>query len=181
MDTVNNNAKQMQAREQDADTDCNLSGVTKSDLVAMIKAEMDMLRDTILTLTANRASSAATKLLICMGAQKTIDPARFYSGTRDLDCFLFQLIHGCNIQSHQFQDEAEKVDYALSLLGKWPCNLDAKLRKTQMTNPDEWGTFLVTTTSLCLASLNVFVGEIRPIYGNKDRRLNAAIKTAGEY
>ena len=65
MDAANNKAKQMQAREQeadtDADTDANLSGLTKADLVEIIKAQKDMLHDTILALTANRASTAATE------------------------------------------------------------------------------------------------------------------------
>ena len=41
-----NKAEQTQARGQDADTDANLSGLTKADLVEMIKAQKDMLRDT---------------------------------------------------------------------------------------------------------------------------------------
>ena len=43
-----NKAKQTQAREQDPDTDANLSGLTKVNLIEMIKARKDMLRDTIL-------------------------------------------------------------------------------------------------------------------------------------
>ena len=83
-----NKAKQMQTREQDVDTDANLSGLTKADLVEMIKAQKVMLRDTILTLTANRASTASTKLPICTAARKMIDLAKFYCGAQDLDRFL---------------------------------------------------------------------------------------------
>ena len=50
-----------------------------------------------------------------------------------------------------------------------------------MTNPDEWGTSLVTVSSPCLASFELFEAEIRRMYGNKNHRLNAAIKAAGEY
>ena len=180
-DAANNKAKQTQAREQDADTDANLSGLTKADLVEMIKAQKDMLRDTILALTANRASTAATELPIRTAARKMIDPVKFYSGAQDLDRFLSQLRHRFNIQSHQFQDEADQVDYAISLLGKWSGNTNAELRKTQMTNPDEWGTSLVTVSSPCLASFKLFEAEIWRMYRDKDRRLNAAIKAAGEY
>ena len=160
-DAANNKAKQTQAREQDADTDANLSGLTKADLVEMIKAQKDMLRDTILALTANRASTAATELPIRTAARMMIDPAKIYGGAQDLDRFLSQLKHRFNIQSHQFQDEADQVDYALPLLGKWSGNTDTELRKTQMTNPDEWGTSLVTVSSPCLARFKLFEAEIR--------------------
>ena len=108
----------MQAREQDAETEANLSGLTMADLVEMIKAQKDMLRDTIPARTANRASTAVTELPICTAARKMIELAKFYAGAQDLDRFLSQLKHCFNIQSHQFQDEADQVDYALSLLGK---------------------------------------------------------------
>ena len=113
-----NKGKQTQARGQDADTDANLSGLTKADLVEIIKAQKDMLRDTILALTANRVSTVATELPIRTAASKMIDPAKFYGGAQDLDRFLSQLKYRFNIQSHQFQNEADQVDYAISLLGK---------------------------------------------------------------
>ena len=50
-----------------------------------------------------------------------------------------------------------------------------------MTNPDEWGTSLVTVSSPYLVSFQLFEAEIRRTYGDKNRRLNTAIKTAGEY
>ena len=147
----------------------------------MFQAQKDMLRDTILALTANRASTAATELPIRTAARKMIDPAKFYSGTQDLDRFLSQLKHRFNIQSHQFQNRVEQVDYAITLLSKWSSNTYAQLRKTQMMNPDEWGTSLVTVSSPCLASFELFEAKIRRMYGDKDHRLNAAIKAVGEY
>ena len=128
-EAANNRAKQTQAREQDADTDAdtdaNLSGLTKADLVEMIQAQKDMLRDIILALTTNRASTAATGLPIHTAARKMIDPAKLYGGAQDLDRFLSQLKHCFNIQSHQFQDEADQVDYAITLLNKLSGNTDA--------------------------------------------------------
>ena len=50
-----------------------------------------------------------------------------------------------------------------------------------MTNPDERGMSLVTVSSLCLTNFDLFEAEIRRMYGDKDRQLNAAIKTTGEY
>ena len=50
-----------------------------------------------------------------------------------------------------------------------------------MTNPDEWETFLMTVLSPYLASFELFEAKIRRMYGNKDHRLNTAIKAAGEY
>ena len=180
-DAANNKAKQTQVREQDADTDANLSELTKADLVEMIKVQKDMLRDTILALTANFASTAPTELSIQTVARKMIDPAKFYGGAQDLNRFLSQLKHRFNIESHQFQDRADQVDYAISLLGKWSGYTDAELCKTQMTNPDEWGTSLVTVSSPCLASFKLFEAEIRRMYGDKDCRLSVVIKAAGEY
>ena len=66
------------------------------------------------------------------------------------------------------------------LLGKWSGNTGPKLRKTQMTNPDEWRTSLVTVASPCLASFELFEAGIWRMYGDKDRRPNAAMKAAGE-
>ena len=102
-----NNAKQMQVREQDADIDANLSGLTKADLIEMIMAQKDMLCHTLLALTANRASTAATELPIRMATRKMIDLAKFCSGSKDLDRFLSQLKQRFNIQSHQFQNETD--------------------------------------------------------------------------
>ena len=39
----------------------------------------------------------------------------------------------------------------------------------------------MTVSSPCSASFELFEAEIRWMYGNKDCRLNAAIKAAGEY
>ena len=72
----------------------------------MIKAQKDMLRDTILTLAANHASTAATELPIRTASRKMIDLAKFYSGAQDVERFLSQLKHRFNIQLHQFQIEA---------------------------------------------------------------------------
>ena len=171
----------MQVREQDTDRDANLSGLTKADLVKIIKAKKDMLRVTILTLTTNRASTMVTELPICTVARKMIDLVKFYGSVQDLDHFLYQLKHHFNIQSHQFYNEADQVDYAISLLGKWSGNTDTKLRKNQMMNPDKWGTFLINISSPCLASFELFEAKIWRMYSDKDCRPNAAIKAAGEY
>ena len=82
-------------------------GLTKADLVETIKAQKDMLRDTILALTANCTPTAATELPIRTAARKMINLVKFYGGTQDLDHFLSQLKHCFNIQSHQFQNDAE--------------------------------------------------------------------------
>ena len=83
-DAANNKAKLTQARKQDADrdvdSDANLSGQTKADLAEMIKTQKDMLGNTIIAITANRASTAAPELPIRTAARKMIAPAKFKSG-----------------------------------------------------------------------------------------------------
>jgi hypothetical protein len=174
------------------------SEITRADLVDMLKVQREMLqqatldrqalmedrqslRDTILALSAKTATPTTELPIRTTTARKMVDPAKFCGGAQDLDRFLTQLKHRFKTQPHQFHGDADQVDYALSLLGKWTNNDEVELRKTQMTNPAEWGTALVTMTSPCLASFELFEAEIRKMYGDKDRQLNAAIKAASEF
>ena len=67
-DAANNRTKQTQAK--DADQDANLSELAKADLIEMIKAQKDMLRDTILALTAKNPPTTTTEVPIRTAARK---------------------------------------------------------------------------------------------------------------
>ena len=79
----------------------------------MIKAQKDILRETILALTAKNAPTTTTEVPVRTAARKMIDPAKFCGGAQDLDHFLSQFKHHFNTQSHQFYGEADQVDYAI--------------------------------------------------------------------
>jgi hypothetical protein len=163
----------------------NDSEITRADLMDMLQMQKDMLRQSTLESQSLRETiiamaKPATELPIRATSRKLVDPAKYCGGAQDLDRFITQLRHRYKTQPHQFHGDDDKVDYALSLLGKWANNDDAELRKTMMTNPAEWGTSLVTMTSPCLSDFTLFEAEIRKMYGDKDRRLNAAIKAATE-
>jgi hypothetical protein len=108
--------------------------------------------------------------------RKLVDPAKFCGGARDLDRFITQLRRRFETHPQQFQNEADQVDYAVSLLGKWTNNDEPDLRNTKMTNPTDWGASLITSASLSLANFGLFEKEIRRMYGDKDWRFNAAEK-----
>jgi hypothetical protein len=164
------------------------SEITRADLFDMLQMQKEMLRastlesqslrETILAMA--KPAPAAAEAPIRTTSRKLVDPAKYCGGAQDLDRFITQLRHRYKTQPHQFHGDDDKVDYALSLLGKWANNDDTELRKTIMTNPAEWGTSLVTMTSPCLSDFTLFEAEIRKMYGDKDRRLNAAIKAATE-
>ena len=119
---------------------------------------------------AAATTTTTTTLPIHAVSREMIDPAKFCGGAQDLDRFLAQLKCRFTIHSRLFHGEADQVDYALFLLGKWANHDDAELRKTQMTNPDEWGASLMTMSSPCLASFEFFETEIRRMYGDRDRK-----------
>jgi hypothetical protein len=121
---------------------------------------------------ATKTTDTATRAI----QRKLVDPAKFCGGARDLDRFITQLRRRFETHPQQFQNEADQVDYAVSLLGKWTNNDEPELRSTKMTHPMDWGASLITSTSQSLADFGLFEEEIRRMYGDKDWRFNAAEK-----
>jgi hypothetical protein len=106
------------------------------------------------------------------------DPAK----SAELERFLTQLellfeSHG----RHFPRGDSDKVQYATSLLGTWTEHVNESLRKTQMTSPAEWASELVLTRSDCLRDWDLFEAEIREIYSDRERRLDAAARVYAEY
>jgi hypothetical protein len=113
--------------------------------------------------------------------RKLVDPARFCGGARDLDRFLTQIRRRFETHPQQFQNEADQVDYALSLLGKWSSNEDTELKTTKMTNPTDWGSSLISSKNPCLANFDLFEKEIRQMYADREWRFKAAGKAISDY
>ena len=83
-------------------------------------------------------------------------------------------------QPQQFHGEEDKVDYALTLLGKWENNDEKELRNTRMRNPADLRASLVNLASPCLAGFALFEKELYDMFGNKDRAFNAVTKATTE-
>jgi hypothetical protein len=110
------------------------------------------------------------------------DPAKFCGGAAELERFLTQLELLFESHDRHFpRGDPDKVQYATSLLGTWTEHVDESLRKTQMTSPAEWASELVLARSDCLRDWDLFEAEIREMYGDRERRLNAAARAYAEY
>jgi hypothetical protein len=68
------------------------------------------------------------------------------------------------------------VEYAIDFLGSWKENVDEGLRKTQMTHPNQWASELIKAESECLDDWDLFETEIREMYGDPDRQLDASTR-----
>jgi hypothetical protein len=113
---------------------------------------------------------------------KMKDPAKFCGGAIQLDRFLTQVkllfvSHGI----HFPRGDPDKVQYAMGLLGTWAEHVDESLRKTQMTDPSEWATERIMAGSECLQDWDLFENEIRKMYGDRNRQLDAASRAIAEY
>jgi hypothetical protein len=54
-------------------------------------------------------------------------------------------------------------------------------RQTENTDQAEWASDLREAQVPCLDDLELFANELQKIYGDKDRRLNSAMKSMQEY
>jgi hypothetical protein len=110
------------------------------------------------------------------------DPAKFCDGAAELERFLTQLELLFESHDRHFpRGDPDKVQYTTGLLGTWTEHVDESLRKTQMTSPAEWASELVLARSDCLRDSDLFEAEIREMYGDRERRLNAAARAYAEY
>jgi len=112
--------------------------------------------------------------------RKLVDPGKYCGGPRDLDRFLTQLRRRYETHPQQFENDTDRIDYAISLLGKWSNNDDTSLWSTKMMNPIDWGTSLLSSTNPCLADFKLFEKEITRMYGDRDWRLKASAKASAE-
>jgi len=113
---------------------------------------------------------------------KMTNPAKFCGGADDLDRFITQVQLLFESHSQHFpRGDPDKVQYAMSLLGSWKENVDEGLRKTQMTHPNQWSSELQKAQAECLGNWDLFETEIREMYGDPDRQLDASTRAYVEY
>jgi hypothetical protein len=109
-------------------------------------------------------------------------PERYCSGAQELDIFLDTV--RSNIKSHWnlFPDgDHDTVQYAARLLSTWKNHPDLTQRQTQMTNPAEWLRDLRSESDPFLEDFAAFSEEMQMMYGDKDRKLNAAMKCMTDF
>jgi len=110
------------------------------------------------------------------------NPRRYCGGPRELDTFLGSLRSNFRTHSHLVSDgDTDKVQYALDHLGSWSNHRNYTLHKTSMIDPITWSQDLLNTNSQCLYNFDLFVSEIRKMYSDKDRKLNAGTRLYLEF
>jgi hypothetical protein len=112
---------------------------------------------------------------------KMRNPAPFCGGADNLNRFLTHVKRLFKSHPQQFpRGEPDQVEYAIDFLGSWKENVDEGLRKTQMTHPNQWASELIKAESECLDDWDLFETEIREMYGDPDRQLDASTRTCLE-
>jgi hypothetical protein len=112
---------------------------------------------------------------------KMRNPAPFCGGADDLDRFLTHVKRLFKSHPQQFpRGEPDQVEYAIDFLGSWKENVDEGLRKTQMTHPNQWASELIKAESEYLDDWDLFETEIREMYGDPDRQLDASTRACLE-
>ena len=158
---------------------------TMADVMTIIRQQQETAErqnDLIMTLLEN--SNRGTVLEPTETGQrkyKMLDPTKYCGGTDELNSFLAELRD--NFRSHEkhFPDgDVDKVAYALRFLGTWAEHTDSDQRTTKMTDPVTWGRELREFNHTCLRNYEQFENEIRGLYGDRNRKLNAIIKYVGE-
>jgi hypothetical protein len=103
-------------------------------------------------------------------------PERYCGGAKELDNFLDTL--RSNFQSHAYifpHGDPDNVIFAAGILSTWNNHPDLGQRQTQMTNPVEWLPDLRRDSDPCLKDCEAFSEEMQKMYGDEDRKLNAAV------
>jgi len=113
---------------------------------------------------------------------KMVDPVRYCGGAKELDKFLESQRSNFDSHKHLFpKGGPDRVKYAISFLDTWNNHTDASQRQTENTDPLEWASDLRDEAHPCLQDFELFAQELMKMYGDKDRRLNSAMKAMQEY
>jgi hypothetical protein len=108
---------------------------------------------------------------------KMRNPAPFCGGADNLDRFLTHVKRLFKSHPQQFPGgEPDQVEYAIDFLGSWKENVDEGLRKTQITHPNQWCSEPIKAEVECLDDWDLFETEIREMYGDPDRQLDASTR-----
>jgi len=109
-------------------------------------------------------------------------PEQYCTGAKELDNYLDTLRSNFQSHVHLFPHrDPDKVKYAASLLITWNNHSDPAQRQTQMTNPVEWLRDLRRDSDHSLEDFEAFLAEMQKIYGDKDQRLNVAMKCMNNF
>jgi len=109
-------------------------------------------------------------------------PARFCGGAKELDNFLDTLRSNLKFHAHFFpHGDPDKVKYAASILSTWNKHPHLAERKTPMTIPVEWLRDIRGDSDPCLEDFDAFSEEMQKMYGDKDRKINSAMKGMTDY
>jgi hypothetical protein len=128
--------------------------------------------------TERNETSEPTQLKIF----KMVDPVRYCGGAKELDKFLESLRSNFDSHKHLFpKGGPDRVKYVISFLDTWNNHTDASQRQTENTDPSEWASDLRDEAHPCLQDFELFAQELMKMYGDKDRRLNSAMKAMQEY
>jgi len=113
---------------------------------------------------------------------KMTQPKRFCGGAQELEIFIGALRSNFRTHSYLFPNgDSDKVQYALDHLGSWANHSDQSQQKTSMTDPVSWGQDLRNQENPCLEDFDLFTTELRTMYGDKERELNAATRAYHEF
>jgi hypothetical protein len=151
------------------------SEVTRENLLDMITQQRKLVEQLLEHQTRPQTTELAVRTPT--KAFRMNDPAPFCGGADDLDRFLTQLELLFESNDQYFvRGDLDKVQYASSLLGCWKENIDESLRKTYITHPNQWASKLVKSKSECVRDWKLFKTEIRDMYGDRDRQLDASTR-----
>jgi hypothetical protein len=151
----------------------NESEITRDDLLDMLAEQRKLVQQLI----EHQTRPQTTTELAVRPSFRMIDPAPFCGGADDLDRFLTQIKRLFKLHPQHFPRGApDQVDYAIGFLGSWKENVDEGLRKTQITNPDQWASELIKAESECLDDWDLFETEICEMYGDPYRQLDASTR-----
>jgi chemotaxis protein histidine kinase CheA len=113
---------------------------------------------------------------------KMVDPVRYCCGAKELDKFLESLRSNFDSHKHLFpKGGPNRIKYAISFLETWNNHTDASQRQMKNTDPSERASDVRDEAHPCLQDFELFAQELMKMYGDKDQRLNSAMKAMQEY
>ena len=153
--------------------------LTKSDLNALLdKQEARIERQEQMVeafLTQLRTQQQQTTVITPNTSQKVIDPSYFCGGAAELDNFLSHLKQNFRLYPQRWPTDEHKVAYALGLMRSWADHKRKELRASKATDPSDWATDLRNSPDdPCNQDFDAFEEALRRIYGDPDRRADAA-------
>jgi len=102
---------------------------------------------------------------------------QYCGGATELNNVLDKVWSNCQSHTHLLlHGNSNTLTYAVSLRSTWNIHPDPAQWQRQMTDLVVWLWDLQRDSDLCLDDFEVFLAKIQKMYGNKDRKLNMAMK-----